>query len=454
MYVTHDPSTGRTDREYEQTDPAAVDGILDTVTGGYRTWRTTDVAERARILIAIADAFDENTDELAKAITTEMGKLPDQARGEVKLAASIYRWYGEHGPALLEPETLDVPGARLNRVTREPLGPLVGVMPWNFPYYQVARFAAPNLLLGNTIVLKHASICARSSAAIEKLQQAAGLPEDAYLNVYASTDTVAELIADPRIKGVSLTGSEKAGAAVATVAAENLTPSVLELGGSDPLIVLETDDLETLVDTVGRARLSNSGQACNSPKRMFVPSQIKDDFVARLRNLYDGVTVAPSADEGTELGPLSSEGARDGVVAQVRRAVEQGATLVTGGREIDRPGAFMEPTVLTDITPEMDAYREEIFGPVAMVYGYDTVDDAVRMANDTPFGLSGSVWGDDTDRASEVAERLDVGMAYVNEHGTTRAGLPFGGVKRSGYGRELGRWGLTEFANVRLQRVH
>ena len=451
MYVTHDPSTGRTDREYEQIRD--VDGVLDTVTGGFATWRATDVAERARILVAIADAFDEHREELGKAITTEMGKLPDQAQGEVELAASIYRWYGEHGPALLEPESLDVPEARLNRVTYEPVGPLVGIMPWNYPYYQVARFAAPNLLLGNTVVLKHASICARSSAAIEKVQRAAGLPEDVFVNVYASSDTVAEMIADPRIKGVSLTGSEGAGAAVATVAAENLKPSVLELGGSDPLIILDADDLDELTETVGRARLSNCGQACNSPKRIFVPTQLEEDFLGRLKNLYEELTVGPAADEGTELGPLSSEDARDDVVEQVETAVRQGATLVTGGAAIDRPGAFMQPTILTGITEEMDAYREEIFGPVAMVHTYDSVDEAVRIANDTPFGLSGSVWGTDTERASEVAERLEVGMAYVNEHGTTLPGLPFGGVKRSGYGRELGRWGLTEFANVRLQRV-
>jgi len=452
MYVTHDPSTGQTDREYDQTTD--VEGVLDTVTRGYRTWSGTDVSERARILIAIADAFDAEAEELAKAITTEMGKLPDQAVGEVKLAASIYRWYGENGPGVVEPELLDVPGARVNRVTTEPIGPLVGVMPWNYPYYQVARFAAPNLLLGNTIILKHAGICARSSAAIEKVQRAPGLPEDAYVNVYASTDTVAEFIADPRVRGVSLTGSERAGASVATVAAENLTKSVLELGGSDPLIVLDSSDPGALVEEVGMARLSNTGQACNSPKRMFVPSDMKDEFVRMLKDLYEGLQVGPAADEGTDLGPLSSEGARDGVVEQVERAVRQGATLVTGGRSIDRPGAFMEPTVLTGVTPEMDAYHEAIFGPVAVVHGYDSVEEAVRLANDTEFGLSGSVWGTDTDRASEVAARLEVGMAYVNEHGTTRAGLPFGGVKRSGYGRELGRWGLTEFANVRLQRVH
>lgn len=304
------------------------------------------------------------------------------------------------------------------------------------------------------MVLKHASICARSSAAVEKVQRAAGLPENAYVNVYASSDTVADLIADPRVRGVSLTGSERAGAAVAKVAAEHLKPSVLELGGSDPLIVLDTDDLGALVDEVGRARLSNCGQACNSPKRMIVPAHLEDEFVGTMRELYEGITVGPAADPGVEMGPLSSESARDGVVDQVERAAEQGAKVVTGGRALDRPGAFMEPTILTGITEEMDAYREEIFGPVAMIYSYDSVDEAVRIANDAPFGLSGSVWGTDTDRASEVAERLDVGMAYVNEHGTTLPGLPFGGVKRSGYGRELGRWGLTEFANIRLQRVH
>ena len=280
------------------------------------------------------------------------------------------------------------------------------------------------------------------------------MPDDAYLNVYVSTDTVAEMIADPRVQGVSLTGSEKAGAAVAEVAGRNLTKSVLELGGSDPLIVLDTDDLTGLVDTVGRARLSNCGQACNSPKRMFVPDSVYEDFVSRLRELYEGVTVGPAGDDGTELGPLSSESARDGVVDQVREAVEQGARLVTGGEALDRPGAYMQPTILTDVTAEMNAYGEEIFGPVAMVFRYSDLDDAVRMANDSSFGLSGSAWGDDVDAARDVADRLDVGMAYVNEHGTTLAGLPFGGVKRSGYGRELGRWGLGEFTNLHLLRVH
>jgi len=453
VYVTHNPSTGTTEQEYEQiSDPGPV---LEKVTEGFAAWRSTDPRERARVLVAVSEAFVERKQELARAISTEMGKLPAEAEAEVELAASIYRWYGEHGPDLLQGEDLDVPGARRSHVAVEPVGPLVGVMPWNFPYYQVARFAAPNLMLGNTIVLKHAGICARSSALIEEVQRSAGVPENAYVNVYASSSTVADMIADPRVKGVSLTGSEAAGASVAQTAAKNLKKSVLELGGSDALVVLDdVEDLAGLVETIGRARLSNCGQACNSPKRILVPEARFDDVVLGLKELYEGLTVGPADDPETDLGPLSSEDARDGVVEQVRVAVQQGAALVTGGTALDRPGAYMQPTVLTGITPDMDAYSEEIFGPVAMVYPYSDLDEAVRVANDTDFGLSGSVWGDDTERAAEVADRLDVGMAYVNEHGTTRAGLPFGGVNRSGYGRELGRWGMGEFANVRLLRVH
>ena len=453
-YRTHNPSTGQTVAEYDGLADSDIDAVLDRVTRGHRSWKNVAPAERARVLAAIGTAFTENADELAAAISEEMGKPTAQAAGEVELAASIYSWYAEHGPALLQPESLDVAGARENTVTVESVGPLVGVMPWNYPYYQVARFAAPNLMAGNTVILKHASICAKSSALIERIQRQAGLPEDAYVNVFASSDQVAEMIADPRVHGVSLTGSEGAGAAVAEVAGKNLTKSVLELGGSDPLMVLDTDDLDTLVDTLGRARLSNSGQACNSPKRMFIPDSIYDDFVTGLTDLYGRIAVGDASDESTEMGPLSSEDARDGVVEQVRTAVEQGAKLRVGGDPLDKPGAYMEPTVLTDITAEMDVYREEVFGPVAMVYRYSDIDEALRIANDTRFGLSGSVWGTDPEEAARVADRIDAGMVYVNEHGTTRAGLPFGGVKASGYGRELGRWGMGEFVNTKLRRVH
>ena len=382
-----------------------------------------------------------------------MGKPLAQGIGEAELAGSIYRWYATHGPELLRDEQLDPQGAQESLVQTEPIGPLVGVMPWNYPYYQVARFVAPNLMAGNTIILKHAEICAGSAEVMAGILHDAGVPDDAYVNVFADHDQIAEMIADPRVRGVSLTGSERAGAAVARTAAEHLTKSVLELGGSDPLIVLEDADIARVARTAAAARLSNAGQACNSPKRMIVPSARLDEFVAAIVEEFEGATLGDPLDEDVDVGPLSSLGARDGVVEQVARAVEQGATLHTGGEALDREGAFMRPAVLTGVTPDMDAYAEEIFGPVAVIYGAESVDHAVELANDVPFGLSGSVWGEDLARAQEVADRLDVGMAYVNEHGTTLPGLPFGGVKRSGYGRELGRWGMGEFVNVRLRRT-
>lgn len=335
----------------------------------------------------------------------------------------------------------------------EPIGPLVGVMPWNYPYYQVARFVAPNLMAGNTILLKHAGICAASSEEMARILHAAGIPQDAYVPLFVSHEQLADVIADHRIRGVSLTGSERAGEAVAANAGEHLKKSVLELGGSDPLIVLEDADLEQVARTVATARLSNAGQACNSPKRMFVPAEQLEAFVTVVVEVFESARVGDPLAPGVEVGPLSSIGARDGVVEQVRRAVEQGATLHTGGSALDGEGAFMRPAVLTGVTPAMDAYREEIFGPVAVIHGVESVDEAVELANDVPFGLSGSVWGTDIARAQEIADRLEVGMVYVNEHGTTLPGLPFGGVKRSGFGRELGRWGLGEFVNVRLRRT-
>jgi succinate-semialdehyde dehydrogenase/glutarate-semialdehyde dehydrogenase len=288
---------------------------------------------------------------------------------------------------------------------------------------------------------------------MEQILHEAGVPKDAYINVYATNEQVATMIADPRVQGVSLTGSERAGTAVAKTAAENLKKAVLELGGSDAMIVLEDADLESTAKTAAKGRLSNAGQACNSPKRMIVPNDKLDQFVATVVSTFEKATVGDPTQEGTAVGPLSSVTARDTVVEQVQRAVEQGATLHTGGQPLDGEGAFMQPAVLTGVTPEMDAYSEEIFGPVAVVYGVGSEEEALELANDVSFGLSGSVWSKDIDRAQAVADGLEVGMAYVNEHGTTLPGLPFGGVKRSGFGRELGRWGMGEFVNTRLRRT-
>ncbi|MEO9246876.1 NAD-dependent succinate-semialdehyde dehydrogenase [Citricoccus nitrophenolicus] len=452
-YTTTNPTTGATDREFPTLDESGVEDVLHRSDAAFPAWRSLTPQERAGILTRVADAYKARSEELGRLIATEMGKPLAEAIGEAKLAGKIYRWYAEHGPELLQPETLDPQGAQESLVTTEPVGPLVGVMPWNYPYYQVARFAAPNLMAGNTVILKHAEICAGSAQVMAEIFHDAGVPEDVYLNVFADHDQVAAMIADPRVHGVSLTGSERAGAAVAETAGKNLKKAVLELGGSDAFIVLEDADLEQVARTAAEARLSNAGQACNSPKRMIVPTAALPDFVSALTAAFGAAVVGDPLDPEVEVGPLSSVKARDTVVAQVNRAVEQGAVLHVGGEALEGDGAFMRPAVLTGITPEMDAYSEEIFGPVAMVYGADSADDAVRLANDVSFGLSGSVWGSDVERAQEVADQLEVGMAYVNEHGTTLPGLPFGGVKRSGFGRELGRWGMGEFVNTRLRRT-
>ncbi|GAA3282701.1 NAD-dependent succinate-semialdehyde dehydrogenase [Nesterenkonia halobia] len=452
-YRTTNPTTGRTETDFPTLDDGQVEHILSRSDAAFSTWRTTPAQQRAAALTRVADAYEARAEELGRLIATEMGKPLDQGIGEAQLAGSIYRWYATHGPDLLESEQLDPQGARESLVQTEPIGPLVGVMPWNYPYYQVARFVAPNLMAGNTIVLKHAEICAASSEVMARMLHDAGVPEDAYINVFAGHEQIAAMIADPRVRGVSLTGSERAGSAVAGTAGEHLKKAVLELGGSDPLIVLDDVDVEHVAGIVAKARLSNAGQACNSPKRMFVPREMTETFLETVIATFEQATVGDPLDEDVDVGPLSSVEARDGVVEQVARAVEQGATLHTGGVALSGEGAFMRPAVLTGVTREMDAYWEEIFGPVAVIHSVSSVDEAVELADDVDFGLSGSVWGRDLDRAQQVADRLEVGMAYVNEHGTTLPGLPFGGVKRSGFGRELARWGMGEFVNVRLRRT-
>ena len=452
-YRTENPATGVVEKEYNSATDADVTRAIERADAAFGTWRTTDASERASVLAKVADIYDERADELARVIGAEMGKPLAQAQGEVALASSIFRWYAEHGEELLVEEQLNIGDDAKSLVVTDPIGVLMGVMPWNFPHYQVARFVAPNLMLGNTILLKHASICARTAELIEEILHAAGVPQDAYINLFVSNEQITSIIEDPRVRGVSLTGSEGAGKAVAETASQNLKKSVLELGGSDALIVLDDVDVAETAKAVATARMSNAGQACNSPKRIFVPSTMFDDFVNGVVATVEGIKVGNPDDEGTDMGPLSSVEARDDAIAQVERAVEQGATLRTGGTALEQDGAWMAPAVLTGVTREMDAFKEEIFGPVAVVYSYDSIDEAVELANDSSFGLSGSVWGKDTDKAEQIARRLEVGMTYVNEHGTTKAGLPFGGVRRSGYGRELGRWGFGEFANTKLVRV-
>ena len=443
-YAVIDPATGVVVREYPAATDESIEAVLAAAESAYRTWsRSTTVEEHAELLRRVAGLHVERSAELAEIIRREMGKPLDQAVGEVEFCAAIYTYYADNAPAFLADEPIDLlDGEGHALIRRQAIGPLLGVMPWNYPYYQVARFAAPNLALGNTIVLKHAPQCPESAAALDQLFADAGFPEGAYVNVYASNDQVAAMIADPRVQAVSFTGSERAGAVIAETAGRNLKKVVLELGGSDPFIVLSTDDLEATVQAALDARLENAGQACNAGKRFIVADELYEPFLDRFTK---GVL---SRAEG--LAPLSSVAAAERLEQQVQRAVADGATLTSEGR---REGASFPPVVLSGLSPKAVSAREELFGPVATVYRASSEDEAVALANDTPFGLGSYVFTTDPEQAMRVANAVEAGMVFVNGVGLDGVELPFGGVKRSGFGRELGRYGIDEFANKKLIRV-
>jgi succinate-semialdehyde dehydrogenase/glutarate-semialdehyde dehydrogenase len=379
-----------------------------------------------------------------------MGKVKAAALGEVDFSADITEYYADQAALITGDQPITIRGEGTAVIRRSPLGVLFGIMPWNLPYYQVARFAAPNLVLGNVIVLKHASQCPESAAAIEAIYRDAGLPEGAYVNVYVSSEQAAAIIADPRIQGVSVTGSERAGAAVAEVAGRHLKKVALELGGSDPFLVLATDDLDAVVAAATTARIDGAGQICNGAKRFIVVDELYEAFLKKFSAAMAATPMGDPLLEETVLGPLSSVEAATRLEGQVDRAVAQGATVVIGG---PRDGAYYPPTVLTGVTSEMDAYREEFFGPVGVVYRVADEDAAVRLANDTSFGLGSYVYSNDPDQAARVADRIDAGMVYVNIVMADSPELPFGGVKRSGTARELGLLAADEFVNKKLIRT-
>jgi len=451
-YAVVDPATGETVKEYETISDDDLRDAITRADEAHRDWsQTTTVAERAALVRRVGELHAERRKELAEIIVAEMGKPVGQARGEVDFCTSIYEFYADNADALMADEPIELlAGEGSAVVRRSSLGVLLGIMPWNFPYYQVARFAGPNLIIGNTILLKHAPQCPESAEAMAQIFHDAGFPDGAYVNIYASNEQIEWVIADPRVRGVSVTGSERAGAAVAEIAGRNLKQVVLEMGGSDPFIVLGTDDLDKTVEDAVAARIDNAGQSCNAAKRMIVIDELYEPFLEKFTAALTAVKAGDPHERETELGPLSSELAADRLEDQVRRAVEQGATVVAGGK---RDGNYFEPTVLTDITPDNDVYREELFGPVAQVYRVQSEDEAVALANDTPFGLGSYVMTDDAEQAARVADQLDAGMVYVNIVGADGAELPFGGTKRSGFGRELGRYGADEFVNKKLIRI-
>ena len=452
-YATTSPATGEVLKQFDTMSDAEVASALTSAHEAYTAWRRTALTERTTLLQRIADGHREHAEELALLMSTEMGKPVAQAKGEVALAASIYEYYATTGPQFLEEEALDISGDGSAVVRTEAIGPLVGIMPWNFPYYQVARFVAPNLLLGNTILLKHASNCPQQALRIEQIIREAGAPQGVYQNVFADNDQIADMIADPIVQGVSLTGSERAGQAVGKVAGEHMKKCVLELGGSDPCIVLADADLPGAAAAAATGRFANAGQACTSAKRIIVEDAVYDDFLeaflAEARKWTRGDPTQPE----TKLGPMSSTGGRADVAEQVEDAVAKGATLHLGGEVPDGEGAWYPATVLTGVEPSMRAHQEELFGPVAVLYRATSAQDAVAIANNSPFGLGAAVFGSDDARTQEVADRLDVGMVGINTLIKSAPDLPFGGVKNSGVGRELGRFGLDEFANKKLVRA-
>jgi succinate-semialdehyde dehydrogenase/glutarate-semialdehyde dehydrogenase len=450
QYAVVNPATGEKVASYDTVTDAQVDQALAAAQSAYEAWRAVPVAERAAMVGRAAELHRERRQELADLIVREMGKPKGAALGEVDFAADITQYYTDQAEAITADQPLKILGEGTAIVRRSPLGVLLGVMPWNFPYYQVARFAAPNLILGNVIIIKHASQCPESAAALEQIYRDAGLPAGVYQNIYASTDQVAAMIADPRVQGVSVTGSERAGAAVAEIAGRHLKKVALELGGSDPFIVLATDNLDAVAEAAAAARLDNTGQSCNAAKRFIVVDELYDDFVAKFSAAMSASQLGDPTAEETALGPLSSLEAATRVEDQVNRAVSQGAKKVIGG---DRDGAWYPPTVLTDVTPNMDAYREEFFGPVGVVYRVADEDAAVKLANDTPFGLGSYVYSTDPEQAARVADRIEAGMVYVNCVLADSPELPFGGVKRSGTSRELSLLGADEFVNKKLIRT-
>lgn len=453
-YAVTNPATGEVVRSYDTATAEQIEAAVTAAHEAHAPWSAQDLEERRGIVRRIGEIYDERKDELAKIIAIEMGKPLPQGHGEVDICTSIYRYYADSAPQLLADEEIDIVGGGSTAVVRkESVGALLGIMPWNFPYYQVARFAAPNIVLGNTIVLKHAPQCPQSAAAMEEIFLEAGVPAGAYVNVYATNDQVADIIADPRIQGVSLTGSERAGAAVAEVAGRHLTKVVLELGGSDPYLVLEDAVVADAVQGAVTSRFRNAGQACNAAKRLIVHERVYDDFVTQLTESVGGLKVGDPLADGTSMGPMSSEQAATDLAAQVDDAVAHGAKVLFGGGRGEQPGAWFEPTVLVDVPESARAWSEELFGPVAVVYKVSSDDEAVVLANSSAYGLGASVHSADVERALAVGSRLDSGMLAVNEPSGSAAETPFGGVKRSGFGRELGKYGIEEFCNHRLVRV-
>ena len=451
-YQSLNPFDGKLIKSFDEITDAEFETKLATAQATYEVWRKTSYAHRAGIIAKAAALLHEQADKFAHIMTLEMGKRISEAKGEVEFSSRILAYYAKNAERFLAPVKLN-PTHGVAHMESSPIGVIFGVEPWNFPYYQLARVAGPHLMAGNTLMIKHAGCVPQCAIAFEKLFIDAGAPVGLYTNLLISHDQSDKVIDDPRIKGVALTGSVAAGRSISARAGRNIKVSSMELGGADAFIVLEDADLEHTVKWAVWGRMYNAGQTCCAAKRFIVVESIADAFLEKFRAALAALKAGDPMDEKTTLGPLSTESALVQLLGQVESAVKHGAKVVLGGKRIDRPGAFMEPTILTDVKPGNPAFRDEFFGPVAMFFRVKDEAAAIALANDSDFGLGGSVWTKDVVRGMKVASQVETGMMFINNIDWSDAELPFGGIKNSGYGRELGDMGIQEFVNKKLVRV-
>ena len=450
-YQSLNPATGKLLQKFDELTDKQLEEKLATAEKCFKSWKLKTYAERAVIVAKAAALMHNRVDELANTMTLEMGKRITEAKGEVEFSANILGYYAKNAERFLANVELH-PALGEGHMESSPIGVIFGVEPWNFPYYQLARVAGPHLMAGNVLLVKHAGCVPQCAIAFEKLWTDAGAPAGLYTNLLISHDQSNDLIDDPRIKGVALTGSVAAGRSVAARAGQNLKPSSMELGGSDAFIVLEDADLEHTINWAVWGRMYNTGQTCCAAKRFIVVEKLADKFLEKFQAALGALKAGNPLDEKTTLGPLSTESALVDLLKQVDVAVKHGAKVLMGGKRIDRPGSFMQPTILTEVQPDNPAFRDEFFGPVAMFFRVKDEDAAIALANDSDFGLGGSVFTKDLARGKRVASRVDTGMMFINNISWSDAELPFGGIKNSGYGRELGDMGIQEFVNKKLIR--